>query len=123
MTLSELIAKLEEAEEGSRELDAEIFRLMGLTDLQERHCENWCRMDGRTDLTRDRYIQAWAPPYTTSLDAALTLVREDCDWVINSRGRYACVWESKESGGEGHWESRGKPLPVALCIAALKARS
>lgn len=64
-----LIAKLEKLTGPSREVDAEIWDAAGLTEAQERHCRNWCRMD----LTRRHYLLAWAPDVTRSIDAALTL--------------------------------------------------
>lgn len=62
MTLIERV----EAGETGRELDAEVAEAAGLVD--EAHCRQWCAMDGRTDLTRARFISAWAPFFTTSID-------------------------------------------------------
>lgn len=63
------------------------------------------------------------PPFTSSIDAALTLVTPGCDWLLNVRGNYACIWDDKESGRHGRWEAQARSIPIAICIAALKARS
>lgn len=121
MTLSDLLGKLEEASEGSRTLDSAIARYIGLTPLQEGHCKQWCRQDGRTDLTREMYIDAWAPSYTRSLDAALTLVPELSElhldwWHIQAQ---ATIYLA----GEVAIDSETRPTPaLAVVVAALKAR-
>lgn len=69
------------------------------------------------------------PPYTTSLDTALTLVPEGCEWRIESHERphpdglpRAYI---KRFGALGKSARIGRaPTPaLALCIAALKVRS
>jgi hypothetical protein len=123
--ISALIEKLEAAKVGSRELDADIFRIIGLTEAQERHCREWCRMDGRTDLTRDRYIAAWAASFTTSLDAALTLVPEARQWTLESTPREtaATVYLDWERDPYDKYSAFNATPALALSIAALKARS
>ena len=135
MTREELIAALEEATEGSRQLDVDIFRFIGLTEVQERHCRQWCRMDGRrTDLTREHYLIAWAPDFTTSLDAALSRVPKG--WHLSSlHQRDPSVTHdvnsaklSPDNTNDKGWEhgtitEQGASLALALCIAALKARA
>jgi hypothetical protein len=131
--IADLIARLEKAEGPSRELDAEIFAHIGLTELQESHCRSWCRMAGRTDLTRERYIDAWAPAYTASIDAALTLVPDGMWWLIGA-GRIrqreplygAQIMRhdpdppyTSDVIAEGEHDAGAA---VALCIAALRAR-
>lgn len=117
--MQELIAKLEAATEGSRELDAEIAaavypffaagaKVAGHPDPGLRQCKPWGRVR--------------ASDCTTSIDAALTLVPPDCDWLINGRGNYAQVWEAKETGRDGSWGARARTAPLSLCIAALRAR-
>lgn len=120
--LSSLISRLEAAREGSRELDAEIWKAIGLTPKQEKHCAEWCRMDGRTDLTRERYIAAWAPNFTTSIDAAMTLLPERTQWQLNRTG----IFDQEDScRAEVDWSNGtwADTPPLALCIAALKARA
>lgn len=130
----DIIARLEAATEGGRELDAAIFRLIGLTDRQERHCRDWCRMDGRTDLTRDRYIDAWAKDYTTSIDAAMTLLPEGWDWKIISRAHspYQGRWPFEAVADRGDLRipihkrmiaGFAMTAALALCIACLSAKA
>jgi hypothetical protein len=58
-----------------------------------------------------------------SLDAAMTLVPEGCDWLINGRYNFAQVWEAKETGRDGSWKCERAATPaLALCAAALRAR-
>ena len=99
--MKELIAKLEVAPEGSRGLDLDIAASIGAID--------W-------DDVRDTQVDS----YTTSIDAAMTLVLEGLAWTILSGAiQAACVGEA----------STGNPVTIAatpalaLCIAALKAKS
>ena len=139
MTIDELIAALEKATGPSRESEIAILTLIGLTPKQEAHCKEWCRQeDGRTDLTKERYIAAWAPPYTRSLDAALTLVPEGFTveiqmWpghpsTVTILGtRWEPFGEKREMAHvhhsvDGRWEASAATPATAVCIAALKAR-
>lgn len=96
---SDLITRLEAATGPSRELDAEIVRLIN---------------PQATRLTR-------APFYTGSLDAALTLVPEGryVKMQINRRRTTAWAWVEFD---DGETVACADPA-LALCIAALKARS
>lgn len=108
--MKDLIQRLEAAEAGSRELDVEIAKLLGV------------------------YIRAWGlppyhptenvSPYTTSLDAALTLVPEGLASAVGTMfGMSQPPWGVV-------WQANGRPMAtceaatpaLALCIAALKAR-
>lgn len=114
--MHDLIARLEAATEGSRVLDAEIHLAIG-----ER-----CGM-GSDGL----YLP---PHYTQSVDAALTLVPEgwrwdelsrDVDWGPGPERSYAVSIDFYEMPS-GRWlrnqSAAHDLLPVALCIAALRAR-
>jgi len=83
MTLTDLADRVEGLTGPCREMDALIFEAIGLTSLQERHCKDWCRQNGRTDLTRAMYVSAWAPDFTRSLDAAMTLLPPNHRWLMN----------------------------------------
>lgn len=114
--VSDLIVRLQAATGPDRVLDADIFRAIGLTAEQERHCKQWCRMDGRADLTREHYIAAWAPEFTRSLDAALTLY-SGCDgWqILNSGGTFHAFVGRNEY-------CQGTNPAIALTIACLRDR-
>ncbi len=133
--MMELITKLEEAKEGSRDLDG----LIGLLDNPE--FELWTPdwwSGGPNEYLKDdgpplRYHQL--PHYTTSIDAALTLVPEG--WFVEtiSDVRTRVVYK-----GDTHkhqcwraalqWAATGgnlmrvdAPTPaLAICIAALNTR-
>ena len=149
-----LITKLEAATEGSRLLDAYIWMISDNREL---------RLDGDVLLAKSRkqpYDEcvlgvyrhhvfdaelSHKPPlprYTTSLDAALTLVPEG--WqvhMISNQPRWTVVvrspdarYEEAEFPSQGgtyeHWLVAGKdasgiqkPAALAVCIAALRARA
>lgn len=106
--LSDLIARLEAAKEGSRELDVAIIRAgYGIPIVQD----SWSDQD----LLAGDIV----PMYTRSLDAALTLVPDgwQCDVRICDGACRATVGGTKKFG-----EARAPTAALALCIAALKAR-
>ena len=122
---ADLIARLESATEGSRELDAQIecsVRGWQLLEISSTGAYSFRHKE------KDFNYPSGAPCYTESLDAALTLV--PAIWrVYNIKEAYiyppnkwfACLERRRE-----HRESMiGKaPTPaLALCIAALKARN
>lgn len=125
--MQDLIAKLEEAECGSREWDAEVAQALGNeVVLGPFNPANYMRTpDGATtDL----------PMYTQSLDTAMTLVPEGWhtslhgdpgDWLAELRDlddqhpycRRAYSWRRED------WRTHGSPTAaLAVCIAALRAR-
>ena len=122
MNLDDLIAALEKGP--SRELDAEIFRVE--------------RADaGIFDMIFER-AKIFAPYYTSSLDAALTLVPEGFTveiqmWpghpsTVTILGtRWEPFGEKREMAHvhhsvDGRWEASAATPATAVCIAALKAR-
>ena len=117
--MDNLIAELEAAPEGSRDLDGPLFRLhvMPGTDWEKNKglwwpCEaTFCK----------RYE---VHPYTTSLDAALTLVPEEFVWRVSTD--FGPIAWAALSGHKGiFWadtKSEALTAALALCIAALKAR-
>ena len=126
--LQELIARLEKATEGSRELDAEIAVVSGEF------------LHGKVSKTRpwlvtQAGINREPPRYSASIDAALTLVPEDFQWLVrdDERGGFCNVTSPDFvaiEGSNGQDESIGKRFPtyaatpaLALCIAALRARA
>lgn len=111
-----LVERLEAATEGSRELDAEIDLLaLDLGWRAERHTRG-------------------TPNYTTSIDAALSLVPDNWSiWALMIwRGESSTVTAMEtefkpgfghaHSGGMGRVETKASTPALALCIAALRAR-
>ena len=110
MTRDELIAALEKAEGPSRELDATIAYHAGEARLGLPVPETWL-----------------AKHYTSSIDAALTLVPEG--WRVNSISNVENGWHAVLVRGQWNvagYATAGSVVSVtpaiALCIAALKAR-
>ena len=111
-----LITRLEAATGPNRDLDAWIAICAGIAPpVAFRPCVS---LDPGT-FGIGAYEIWVAPTYTASLDAALTLVPEDYDWIIGRTNGgltiHACC-----GGTEEHF---GDTPAIALCIAALKARS
>lgn len=107
--LSDLIARLEAAKEGSADLDIEISELLHPDEVAEGETVSIIR-------------------YTRSLDAALTLVPEGWHWNAGydppSRGRtgnYAQLFKDDDNQAEEAWFAG--TVALALCIAALKAKA
>lgn len=117
--LDSLIAELERAAEGLRELDGEIALSLGWV----KHHAGWAHW-----TTPDGLENRHVPFFSDSLDAALTLVPEGCGWEISVDPD----WEGKIPPSAvvcpiGESPQRRiltvAPTPaLALCIAALKAR-
>lgn len=109
--LAELIARLEAATEGSRELDLAIYAL--------------CVPESPEKWVRDR-PETYAPHYTTSIDAALSLVPETANCHGYDRDpKEVVAFVSRNHVKDGHWLKEGchpTSVPLALCIAALRAR-
>lgn len=132
--MDDLIARLEQAVEGSRELDLDIAHAVNyLGAYVAAKTARWSTMadeielyDGQTKtgiLDPVRFV----PHYTTSLDAALTLVPACPTNEITGKADYQL--ECTNGGmtisariGETEY-SFAETLPLALCIAALKART
>jgi len=126
MTREELIAALESAEAGSRELDAEIWLLVtpGATRKQSSYVH---KASGRTcyiDETREasgRLILV--PEYTTSIDTALSLVPEGWDWEVCRQGTAFLTGPGDDFGHCLEITGTGATAALALCVAALEARA
>ena len=122
-----LIARLKTATEGSRELDFEIFKLLH---------PMYAKWEYRGFNSGGEYIkgpgrfreQCPSDPYTTSIEAALTLVPDGWAWHRMKRvGRDRSIWmaillpEPRNNLPDAHGNAATPAL--ALCIAALKARA
>jgi hypothetical protein len=111
MTSDDLIAKLEAATEGSRDLDYAIAEYLGREAVREKQ-------------------GTFAPwKYTTCIDAALTLVPERGDlgltwrFILERKPLHSgpgWICEVREHAKEGGY-AVAHTAPLAICIAALKA--
>jgi len=118
--MNDLIKELEGATKGSRELDAQIGRIVGTwhrdADYYYRRADDGY---GPLHFNEPRH-------YTTSLEVALTLVPEG--WrVANlgeaSNGRWDCYLIERNGTGQ-ILDRDGQSTPaLALCLATLKARN
>lgn len=125
--LSDLIARLEAAKEGSEEISREIAEAIG-----------W-RQEYVGDDSRGYFVPRYAvwfdpsnarkeagqlyPPFSQSLDAALTLVPADRNTILKiyEPGEHVAFCLPKDGGRSETWTKAATPA-LALCIAALKAR-
>lgn len=98
----DLIKRLERATEGSAHLDLEIAIALGIKKPVYSLDDSYAEYAAKT------------APYTTSLDAALTLVPDRSYWRLNSLNEAFCT----PCDDIAH----GCTPALTLCIAALKAR-
>ncbi len=139
--MQDLIAILEAASGGSRELDREIAIKLGYQYQIGLGLTNYVTgVDAAALDLQKLYIARW----TTSVDAALTLVPEGMCWdvwfdVRRPKGRVTVSistpdYQYKDMPGRDGaetvlvkgtvWRATQKPTPaLAICIAALKARA
>lgn len=142
-TLDTLIAELERAEEGSRELDASIFCAVKFPGHKPernffyKNRDEWGVFVSNQPKPGMTFHDA--PHYTTSVDAALTLVPEG--WLVASISQYAkrgeprsgVIMIRKEHAARNDMtvpemnlatpRSEAATAAVALCIAALRVRA
>ena len=122
--LSALLAELEAATGPSRELDAKIALAVG-----------WRERDGMfgREWISPAHLMAELPFFTKSLDAAMTLVPPTHFYLLIfgcKADGYTCSLGGDELRGEGiiHYadpavlKAHAKTEPLALCIAAVRAR-
>lgn len=114
--LQALIAKLEQATEPSRELDAEIQEACAPSDDPR-----LAAFESGDDYPRH---------YTSSLDAALSLVPGCNESGTLYRVQIECtdkdvIWEARVRRHATDWHESGpcRSGALALCIASLKARA
>ena len=118
-----LALRCEQATGADRELDAEIWLacVPGATRKQTSYFHKASGRECAIDETRDatgRLIIV--PSYTASLDAALTLAPEGYVANLgNDEPIWAQVWIDNDPASRGD----GATMALALCAAALRARS
>jgi hypothetical protein len=136
--MNELIARLEAASEGSRELDVRIHAALhpGRSLLLDPGSVGPKRREPQYGTLSDLPLDGWsdyeavartidAPAYTTSLDAALTLVPAGWGWSLDymDPGEPDGAMVGQHAGEGYNADCRPVPPALALCIAALKARA
>jgi len=127
--MTSLTKQLQSAEAGSRELDAAIFVSLFGGEVQPEYYRNGLTgeefklMTGVSPVkTKDGWQHRKARPYTTSIDAALALVKEvlpGWDWSVShepEEGSGAII----EKGNKAYF-LRHKSPAIALCLALLSA--
>jgi len=139
--LRDLIERMEAAKEGSRELDAliavtigeDLPASMGEAKPHLRACRpnDNCAPGHYWLVQRSGMSLRSAKHYTTSIDAALTLVPEKCYPTMltwNSMGgeagfcRMIVRGPFRKDGWHEDRKGEGRSPALAVCIAALKAR-
>lgn len=112
----DLISSLEATGKGGQQFDAQVAKIVDPDGK-----EIWWWVDAKGALR----AFAGCPHFTTSLDAALTLVPEGWYWSVTHtslsdyRGPMAFCWKRDVANIMVH-----AAIPaLALCIAALKARA
>lgn len=122
--MNDLIKRLEEATEGSRLLDLEIARLAypdgGIGDAVMAEPDDQKSGSPLLRQSNGHEFYLYIPAFTTSLDAALTLVPERWWAEIHTIGHATLDSRDVE---DLRVEGEHYTAPMALCIAALKARS
>lgn len=119
MTDTKLAERIEALEGPCREMDAEIALAV----------HDWCKphtptTEGPRFPLENKYGSPFFPqPYTSSLDAAMTLVPETAEWGVktehDSPNHYA--WVKHEDGDLCDARDASTPA-LALCAAALRAQ-
>ena len=120
MTIDDLIARLEAATEGGRELDVALAKRLRQPIKKKPVYKRGHYSGGKPVVLRTEDV---ASPYTTSLDAALTLVPEG--HRLRLWWHHTGVWGCDvfpDGGGAIHRVLDRATPALALCIAALKAR-
>ena len=114
--MDKLIAELEAAAAGSRKLDKAIYVALGLPITNHRNLD---------PQMIEIHLESVAPRYTTSLDAAVSWVPEECCWEISVDPD----WEGKippsavvcPIGESPQRRILASTPALALCVAALRA--
>ena len=123
--LTALLARLEAHPEGGRELDGDIATAINLMLSSDYSYADWRAYCARNP-SLGNHLYDDVPRYTTSTDAAVTLVPADHEWSLTSwsngdmisgkprarvfTGRFDFKW------------CRAATPALALCVAALRAR-
>lgn len=145
MSIEDLITRLEGATEGSRELDEQIAKAVGALPADAKFWAinpedgmaeyEWLQTD--PDDPEPYPAGGQGLNYTTSVDAALSLVPEgwviplSCglhQFIVDAQWGWGCALSQLGVNGHGYvyvdWRTSRPPTPaLAICIAALRARA
>jgi hypothetical protein len=135
MTDLHTLASMVEAATGpDRELDRDI--MLAAVPCDRAPFRYWAPMNENTghgvvDVERVYYAPHCAqsvavPAYTESLDAAMTLVPEGCQWALDSHHNIARVWRYFDTqNGPDHevYLTEAAAPALSLCSAALRSRA
>lgn len=130
MTRNELIDLLEKATGPDAKLDVEIWAALYAPDafiLRSPFNGEWCAFEEdnpKGHLVETRGKPKMRTPYTSSIDAALTLVPEGCQWTIEPDSAWVRrMGRDDVDEAQGFLIGRdGECTAIAICIAALKAQ-
>ncbi len=132
----DIIERLEKATGADRRLDADMWPIVDPDGYRQTLAHR--QVMASLDLTPERQereafetTRLFAPKFTASIDAALTLVPEGWAWFVERIEGFtngdARIWlPSQRTRGlrQENFDVRNVANPaIALCIAALKARS
>ncbi len=125
ISLVELVARCEQAAEGSRELDLDISEVAGKCGTTAQHLDMraFQKRNGRLPNDPHDSVMGWLPHYSTSLDAALTLAPEGVEWELTNL--YGMVQATVGLNTPEHHSARRKDgnVILALVSACLRARA
>lgn len=122
------IAALASAAEGNRELDALVAVAAGWKQARN---GLWHHAEDVSEARRQKigmlnYRPHPLPAFTTSVDAALTLVPDGMECVLGmvagKQWGAARLLSRTDPIGNGASEDDANSLPLAICLAALRAR-
>lgn len=126
--MKDLIAKLEAALEGSRELDFDMALAIGnmrIIPEDYQHSEYAeAYIDGEWECigSEGQWEDYWLPNWTTSIDAALTLVPEGRYFTLRTISvRPQAMVHCPPRTKLGNHNGEASTPALALCIAALKS--
>lgn len=105
-------------DDGGYKLDGDIARTLGWTYRQREGAGGWgWNRPGLPD-----HFNASPPAYSTSLDAAMTLVPEGWEYLLMNGNGYHEATFTNHVLQRTAWAA-GETLPLAICAAALRARA
>lgn len=123
---NELAARIERAEGPElRELDLEIATELDLAPEGYERAVVWDKVQFYWWNKSDLRANYWAPPeFTASIDAAMQLIPEGWYTFLMYTDRHSgsCRWELRKRACD-RAESRAATPALALCAAAIRARS